>query len=110
MLASCTGEWRVTAMHIDGHLDFVRDGRATLGVDGSTNHDVAGQIPFPVVRPLELENLTEIDMRQNTVTLGLRALPEFSMGTLADLFPQIGKLRAFNVAHKRLPSSAAPVI
>ena len=92
MVAIGAGEWRLTGMHIDNHLDFVRDWHATLGIDGSANHDMTDKVPFGVVCPLELENLAKIDMGQDAVALGLRSFPEFVMSTLANLFPQIGEL------------------
>ena len=51
MVAGGTGEWRLTGMHIDNHLDFVRYGHVMLGIDGGANHDVTGKISSGVVCP-----------------------------------------------------------
>ncbi len=109
-MAGSAAEWRFTGMHIDDHSNFVRDWRAAARIDRGGDDDVTGKIFFKVAFAFAFKHLAEIDMGEDTVALRLRALPEFSMGTLADEFPQLGELPGFGITSPGLPGAAAPVI
>src|ERR1700685_107197 len=71
---------------------------------------MASEISFEVVLPFTFEHLAEIDMGEDAIALGLRALPEFGVGSLANELPQIRELPGFDISAPGLPGSAAPVI
>jgi hypothetical protein len=52
VVASGAGEWCSSGMHIDNHLNVVRDGRAAPRIDRCGDDDVAGEISFNLVLAL----------------------------------------------------------